>query len=42
MAETQSAEQIKEMVNEKKAQKVVKAAEAKGESMGKIASNKLM
>jgi len=42
MVETQSAEQVKEMLNEKKAQKVVKAAEAKGESMGKVASNKLM
>lgn len=40
--QTQSAEQVKEMINEKKAQKVVKAAEAKGESMGKVAANKLM
>jgi len=34
MLETQSAEQAKEMLNEKKAVKIVNAAEAKGESMG--------
>ena len=42
MLETQSAEQAKEMLNEKKAVKIVNAAEAKGESMGKVAANKLM
>jgi hypothetical protein len=42
MVDTQSAEQEKEMLNEKKAVKVVKAAEAKGENMGKIAAKKLM
>ena len=42
MLESQSAEQEKALVNEKKAVKVVKAAEAKGESMGKLAAKKLM
>ena len=42
MLETQSAEQAKEMLNEKKAVKIVNAAEAKGESMGQVAANKLM
>jgi hypothetical protein len=42
MLETQSAEQEKALINEKKAIKVVKAAEAKGESMGKLAAKKLM
>lgn len=42
MVETQTAEQEKEMLNEKKAQKVVKEAEEKGENMGKAAAKKLM
>jgi len=42
MLESQSAEQEKALINEKKAVKVVKAAEAKGESMGKLAAKKLM